>query len=115
MRQEQAAPAIVICLPEGFDDSVLHDILCGVEEESVPCRVLYSVGGAAELAYRAAEQSPLEVGIGIDARELAVHCRSLPPGSPLFRLDWHTQRAGVRSACSNAARLVKGIPFILDE
>jgi len=111
----ESAPSIVICLSEDFSDrQVLREALQGVEEESIPYEILpETMGDAVSLAYSGAERSTLEVGIGIDGRgSLAVHYRKLPPERPLYLLDYSKNFREVRSACANAARLVKNTPFI---
>jgi hypothetical protein len=91
------------------------ELLYGAEEEGVPCEVEEREGGsAAALAYQAALASVLGVGIGVDdAGQMAVHFNKLPEGKPLFALNYRLDRDQVRRAASNAARLVKGIPFVL--
>jgi len=111
----ESAPSIVIYLAENFSDSrIIREALKGVEEESIPFEILSSAtDNAVSLAYLGAEQSALEVGIGIDNRNhLAVHYRKLPPENPLFLLDYMVNFGEVRNVCANAARLVKNTPFI---
>jgi len=111
-------PSIKIRLSQGVAATeILQAAMSGLEEESVPYEV--ATGEEADcvrLAYRAAEESVLEVGIGIDGTGgLAVHYRKLPPDSPLFRVDYLRQGYMVRNLTANAARLIRGIPFILEE
>jgi len=111
----ESAPSIVVYLAENFNGTqVLREALRGVEEESIPVEVLSSAAdNAVSLAYLGAERSALEVGIGIDSSSsLAVHYRKLPPGNPLFLLDYTRNFREVRNACANAARLVKNTPFL---
>ena len=111
----ESAPSIVICLAEGLNGTrVLREVLKGVEEESIPVEIVSSTAdNAVSLAYQGAQQSELEVGIGIDRKNnLAVHYRKLPPGNPLFLLDYSNSFEEVRNTSANAARLVKNTPFI---
>lgn len=110
-------PAIKIFVNEKVHrPDVLQEIECGVEEESVPYEIhRFAEDECVSLAYRAAGESVLEVGIGVDSRGcMSVHYRKLPPESPLFRIDYTGEFRKIRSICSNAARLVKGTPFILE-
>jgi len=112
---DERAPSIIVCLSQTFNDErVLQEALRGVEEESIPYEILSeTMDKAVSLAYSGAERSVLEVGIGIgnDGR-LAVHYRKLPPGRPLFNVDYSREFDSIRSVCANAARLVKNTPFI---
>lgn len=99
---------------------IIEPVLWGLEEEGIPGDVQQAPGERAEnMAKRAADGSPLNVGIGINTAEKAValHHRDLPVAKPLFLLGPadmnppHLRRLG-----ANAARLVKGEPLIfLDE
>ncbi len=114
----QGMPCIVVCLSQDFAyPEVLREILSGIEEESIPYRVVQDdTAQGVSLAFKAAELSPLDVGIGADGSGcVAVHYRQLPPSAPLFRLDYRMDLPKVRSACSNAARLVKGTPFKMQD
>lgn len=106
----------VFVSPEFNRNDVLHEIKCGVEEESVPYQIYDSEDGdSVSLSYTAALESALEVGIGVDkAGCLAIHYKKLPQESPLFKINYMGEFSKVRSVCSNAARLVKGTPFILE-
>ena len=110
-------PSIKIFVSERMNHGdVLREIECGVEEESVPCEIFrFEEDDCVSMAYRAARESVLEVGIGVDCSGcLSVHYRKLPEDSPLFRIDYMGEFSRIRSVCSNAARLVKGTPFILE-
>lgn len=114
---EEVSPSIKIFVGPGFERAdVLREIESGVEEESVPYEVSRSAeGGAVPLSYAAALGSALEIGIGVDGKGcLSVHYRKLPPESPLFKISYTGEFSRIRSVCSNAARLVKGTPFILE-
>jgi hypothetical protein len=109
-------PAIKVYIPDGVvAPEVLALVRAGAEEEGVPCEVETHPGeSAAALAFAAAGQSVLGVGIGVDAEGmLAVHFQKLPAEKPLFVLPYRQEPERVRVTAENAARLVKGIPFRL--
>ena len=95
------------CVPE----KVVLQILLGIEEEGVlftveekPTKV------ATKLAVKAAEASHLGVGIGI-CESAVIHYIKLKEGEPLFRVSVNSDEETLRSLGSNAARLVKRMPF----
>ena len=91
----------------------------GIEEEGVPYQfVVWSKQGdnATQIACQAAHASLLEVGIGMDGQgNLALHYRKLPDHEPLFVLAPPYSNEELRCFGSHAARLIKGLPFRLDE
>lgn len=97
--------------PEASD--ILKNFLWGMEEEGVPgITKEFDESNSVELAYKAALQSRLEVGIGIGRDgSVALHNTKLPPSEPLFLLNDIKNVAVLRSLGTNAARLVKGVPF----
>jgi hypothetical protein len=116
MISEAAVPSIKLFVGSGFDSPEnLRELLCGAEEEGVPCAVEVSgEGGAVALAYRAAEASVLGVGLGLDGTGMAaVHYNKLPAEKPLFTLNYRLDGDKLRGLAANAARLVKGMPFVL--
>lgn len=119
MIAENVIPTIKFYSAAGLDaPDVTREILFGVEEEGLPCEheEKEGVSTAASLAFRAAEDSVLGVGIGLDNEGLlAVHSQKLPPDAPLFTVRYRIEGYLVRSTASNAARLVKGIPFMLSD
>ncbi|WP_411512125.1 glycerol dehydratase reactivase beta/small subunit family protein [Escherichia coli] len=54
---------------------------------------------------------PCVVGIACDREKLIVHYKNLPASAPLFTLMYQQDNHTRRSIGNNAARLVKGIPF----
>jgi hypothetical protein len=119
MNTEAALPSIKLFVGPGFNSpEMLRDLLCGAEEEGVPCEVSASAdpaaGGAVALAYAAAAASVLYVGLGLDGAGMAaVHYNKLPADKPLFTLNYRLDSGGLRNLGVNAARLVKGMPFVL--
>ncbi|GAB3246858.1 glycerol dehydratase reactivase beta/small subunit family protein [Kineosporia babensis] len=96
----------ILVLTSGPAD-LLREICAGMEEEGVPFEVVPQADGQAlDLAYQAAQRSPLEVGIGLDATGLTiVHHSKLPREKPITR----TRTA--RQAGQQAARVVIGAPL----
>jgi len=116
MRSEAAVPAIKLYANSGLDNlALVRELLIGTEEEGVPCEVDPAAEGPAGiLAFRAAADSVLGVGLGIDRNgAAALHYSKLPEDRPLFTLDYRIDGGKLRGMASNAARLVKGIPFVL--
>ncbi|MDR2551580.1 MAG: glycerol dehydratase reactivase beta/small subunit family protein [Treponema sp.] len=116
MLSQTAVPSIKLYANSDLESpELVQEILCGAEEEGVPCELDASAEGAAVvLAFRAALDSVLGVGIGIDSKgTAAVHYSKLPENSPLFTLNYRIDGEKLRGLASNAARLVKGMPFVL--
>lgn len=110
-----AKPSILIYIsPYSGQEARLRQIQAGIEEEGIPCTWRSAEGDAALLARRGAEESQLEVGIGVAADGLCGHYRKLPEGKPLFLLPYDSTPPAWRQLGCNAARLVKGTPFKLE-
>lgn len=113
-------PAILVSLARVVDERLYKWISVGAEEEGIPCRRTPAEQSqdtdAAALAYAAARSSRLGVGIGFASDRIVVHERHMPAAQPVMTAEVeeeHAERAG-RSAGSNAARLVIGVPLRLD-
>ncbi|MBB3662393.1 MULTISPECIES: glycerol dehydratase reactivase beta/small subunit family protein [Prauserella salsuginis group] len=108
-RDRRSPPAVVAhCACERG----VRELLAGLEEEGVPVRLTDGDPGSAatavELAHAAARESPLDVGVGIDAEgRVCVHHAKRPADRPVVTTD--TARA--RWCGHNAARLVVGLPL----
>lgn len=116
MNNEAVVPSIKLFVASGFNGTQeLRELLCGVEEEGVPCEVeAAGEGGAVALAHRAAGASVLGVGLGLDgAGQAAAHYNKLPADKPLFTLNYRLDGGKLRDLAANAARLVKGMPFVM--
>lgn len=115
---EDRRPSVRILMSRAADVD-LHPVFWGLEEEGIPVDVHEAAhGNAVTLAKEAAQMSPLNVGIGVDGREgtLALHHRDLPEDHPLFvvRLN-EIGGMELRKLGTNAARLVKAEPLVLEE
>ena len=102
-------PAIQIYTREP-DPELLREICAGIEEEGVPCQTTPMEADLDELAYRAAKDSILGVGIGIFGRQAAMQMQRLAKGKNVFWLEnpkpWQSRNLGM-----NSARAVKKMPF----
>ncbi|WED28698.1 glycerol dehydratase reactivase beta/small subunit family protein [Vibrio sp. DW001] len=112
-------PTILIMTQNGELESHWSQVLFGMEEEGIPYQIKkgkadYSIE---EQAYEAAHQSALAVGIASTNEEIVVHYKNLSKQQPLFRKAYHdvTNPFQLRNIGCNAARLVKGIPFKINE
>ncbi|AAZ88720.1 glycerol dehydratase reactivase beta/small subunit family protein [Shigella sonnei] len=111
MESKERAPAIVV-MEIGDCITTWDEVLLGIEEEGIPFRIQHIPSGEViDSAWLAARQSPLLVGIACDREELIVHYKNLPASAPLFTLTYQQDNHTRRSIGTNAARLVKGIPF----
>jgi hypothetical protein len=116
---ERQRIAIWVMVPETVPSSLVEPILWGLEEEGIPAEIQRTENAPAHhLAKRAADASPLNVGIGINAidRVAALHHRDLPQHGPLFSLTGEDLNpTGLRRLGANAARLFKGDPFVFQD
>lgn len=104
----EAVPSIVV-YNGGAPEEALYECLYGIEEEGIPYRLVEaSFSDPVAQAHEAARQSILEVGIAVDGQGAVVHNSRLPLDRPIL------QGAGaLRAYGVNAARMVKGVPFVL--
>ncbi|WP_304117219.1 glycerol dehydratase reactivase beta/small subunit family protein [Mycolicibacterium bacteremicum] len=108
-RSQPQRPVVVVL--SGGPDSVVREVLAGIEEEGVPCTVESVTGqSATALAIRAAAQSPLQVGIGVDADGEVSVCH-VKLEQPVFELTGGSSPARLRTLGHNAARIVAGLPL----
>ncbi|PKM58705.1 MAG: glycerol dehydratase [Firmicutes bacterium HGW-Firmicutes-4] len=91
---------------------VVDEVLHGIEEEGIPFSVEeLEESNPVELAFRGAELSHLGVGIGITENEVVLHFIKLKEDHPIFRIPSYSDESTLRAIGSNAARLVKRMPF----
>lgn len=118
-------PAIHVTLAREVDESLYKWISVGAEEEGIPCRLMPADDiddeiddetDVAALAHAAARSSRLDVGVGVASRQVAVHERHMPVERPVVATEVEEDHAvhTCRTAGSNAARLVIGMPLRLD-
>lgn len=110
---KQERPTIKIIVSKSFtrQDS-LSQLLYGIEEEGLPYDVISAdTGSADELAYEAGMASRLQVGLGLDNNQITLQYAKLKKQEPLFRISARSPYDDIRAIGSNAARLVKRLPF----
>ena len=115
-------PAIHVSIAPEADESLYKWIAVGAEEEGIPCRLVPDEetdddADVATLAHSAAQNSRLDVGIGLAYGEVAVHERHMPAERPVIisKVEEDQAKEVCRSAGANAARLVIGTPLRLDD
>jgi propanediol dehydratase-reactivating factor small subunit len=122
-------PAVVIGYVgdvSDVSDEMVKALQEGLEEEGIPCEVhcfsTAEVSGhgprksVAQIASELAKTSRINVGLVVIGHEniALLHHRDLPVDLPLMRLDGLSITVdSLRILGRNAARLVKGDPFIL--
>lgn len=91
--------------------------LYGIEEEGIPFKEIsnndiedLSSMTTIQKAYQAALASQLGVGLSYDNDFAYLHQKNLPADEPLFKVKI-TDQKNINRLGTNAARLVKGIPF----
>ncbi len=111
---EAPKPEIVVYSIKGsVPKDVVTEVILGIEEEGLPYKHEDKTEkiSAEDLAYRAAEDSHLGVGIGIDSKTIALHFIKLKGGKPLFTVAPSAGEEKLRAIGANAARLIKRMPF----
>jgi hypothetical protein len=105
-------PAINIYYNSQVNEDDFKLLLHGIEEEGIPYELKSSdFKDILSLSYDACIGSNLGVGLGISNDEIALHFEKLDKSSPLFRMNIKSNKSIIRSLGSNAARLVKRMPF----
>ncbi|MGA7877965.1 MAG: glycerol dehydratase reactivase beta/small subunit family protein [Desulfoferrobacter sp.] len=109
-------PAVLILSDGAVEEELVNPILWGLEEEGIPSEFRETVAQNGEsISKKAAEQSLLGVGIGINERgsSISLHHRDLLDEKPLFILSGEDRFSEqLRILGTNAARLVKGEPLV---
>jgi hypothetical protein len=102
----------VIKVVSYVSEYTLAPLLYGMEEEEIPFEIIDLDSGydLCQAAYQASIQSSLSVGLAIDSSHAILHYKNLPKNEPLFEVDIQDVLE-VMKLGTNAARLVKGIPF----
>lgn len=115
MRMNYDAPKPEIKILHGKNPTLLcvvDQVIRGIEEEGLPFAIeINEELNAVELAYRGAELSHLGVGIGITKKEVVLHFIKLKENEPLFKIPSFSDEEALRALGSNAARIVKRMPF----
>lgn len=110
---EMERPTIKVFTKVGHGrNETLRQLIFGIEEEGIPCEVSEeNFPDAASLAWEASQQSRLNVGLGLDRDTLVLQFSKLKANEPLFQVSARSPEWDVRAMGSNAARLVKKLPF----
>lgn len=86
-------------------------VLLGIEEEGIPYDIQAEhYADVLELAHNASLDSRLGVGVGISKEGVVLQYEKLDKAAPLFKIKFY-QHDQFRNLGSNAARLVKKMPF----
>lgn len=111
-------PSIIIYNLGSHDSKLINEILYGIEEEGIPYiienRNEDEFKSIDEASYKASLSSQLSVGIALNREYIVMHYANLKEGNPLFKYSLkETTLNNIRNFGANAARMVKGIYFIL--
>lgn len=107
-------PAVHVTFTALADEGLFPWVRVGAEEEGVPCRpvTLREPVDVVALAYTAAENSRLNIGLAIDRSEVVLHEVHMPARQPVLRFRFDGRAPAVcRLMGGNAARLVMRLPF----
>ncbi len=109
--------AIYICYEKKITNKSLIDLITyGIEEEGIPFHLIGDdCSDYKKLAMIASNESQLDVGIGLDeSGNICLHHSKLPDQYFLFPCKHYNDQKKLRNIGINGARLVKGIPFIVE-
>lgn len=117
MKRDNVVINIYHNLPEkDIEEGLLDELLYGIEEEGIPWNLLsYNEDLNFEaLAIKAAEESKLNIGIGIDKQgRTCIKHTNFKEGQNLFESNIWDRDMKLRDYGMNSARLFKGVPFNL--
>lgn len=109
-------PTILLYATQYISEDILKPLLYGIEEEGLPVVIEFHSGTHMELANLASCNSALSVGIGVDEQAIVLTYKNIPAHQFIYRLsDYSHYPNSLRTLGVNAARLVKGNPFVSDE
>lgn len=105
-------PVINIYYDNRIDENDFISLLNGIEEEGIPYELIpENLTDVISLSYAACCSSKLGVGLGVSKDDIALHYEKLDKSSPLYKINIKSRSNIVRALGSNAARLVKRMPF----
>lgn len=105
-------PSINVYYFNKIDEDDFEVLLNGIEEEGIPYEVKpRESNDVLRLSHEACIDSSLGVGLGISSGNIALQFEKLDISSPLFNIERKSKKDIVRALGSNAARLVKRMPF----
>ena len=109
-------PTILLYATQYISEDILKPLLYGIEEEGLPVVIEFYSGTHMELANLASCNSALSVGIGVDEQAIVLTYKNIPAHQFIYRLSGYSHYPNsLRTLGVNAARLVKGNPFVSDE
>lgn len=109
-------PTILVYATEHISEDILKPVLYGIEEEGLPVVIESHSDTHMTLADLASRNSALSVGIGVDDEAIVLTYKNIPMHQFIYRLTGYAQYPdSLRTLGVNAARLVKGNPFVSDE
>ena len=109
-------PTILLYATQHISADILKPVLYGIEEEGLPVVIEFHSGTYMTLADLASRNSALSVGIGVDDEGIVLTYKNIPAHQFIYRLTGYAQYPdSLRTLGVNAARLVKGNPFVSDE
>lgn len=109
-------PTILLYATQYISEDILKPLLYGIEEEGLPVVIEFHSGTHMELANLASCNSALSVGIGVDEQAIVLTYKNIPAHQFIYRLSGYSHYPNsLRTLGVNAARLVKGKPFVSDE
>lgn len=113
-------PTIVIYTHHA-DTPLCQELCAGVEEEGILYEIIpWTAADADQLSRLACEASILGVGIGVREREISLHIRGMNPvhgANDTTSLFFYRQADAkvARQLGTNAARVIKKVPFRMEE
>ena len=109
-------PTILLYATQYISEDILKPVLYGIEEEGLPVVIESHNGTHMLLADLASRNSAFSVGIGIDDEAIVLTYKNIPAHQFIYRLSGYSQYPdSLRTLGVNAARLVKGNPFVFDK
>lgn len=112
MREELVRPFVAILVERGLDEARM-EIEAGLEEEGIPWASRWMEAGKprVDVAFAAATESRLGVGLAVDRDGVCLHMSRLPSEQPMLERTGGDPRLW-RLVGHDAARLVKGMPLL---
>lgn len=111
----EAVGVVIYTFPEWRKLSYLEEVLYGLEEEEIPFFIRKKNIQPQDMvssAFRAAGRSAFGVGICYAENGVVIHHQNLKKQKPLLYISRdQCTRKKARLLGTNAARLVKGVPF----
>lgn len=110
----QVKPDICVAFSPAASRAVLETLFLGMEEEGIPWHESPKESGDAETLGRlACEESRLDVGVGVDDKNVYLCFDKLKKDKVLFKTAAQAGSEDVRTIGTNAARIIKRVPFKL--